>query len=712
MIKNYINQFRRICAILLCALLSSCGGGGGDSGNSSANPPIPVSTQTCVAPPRPATSITLQSAFPSLTFSDPVLLLQAPGDDSRWFVVERGGRVRIFPNRASVTSVDVTTFIDIDARVESGPGEAGLLGMAFHPQFASNRRVYLSYTRSGSPLVSVISSFVSNDGGLTLDPGSEQQVLTLNQPFDNHNGGNIAFGKDNLLYIGFGDGGSGGDPQGNGQNMNTLLGKMLRIDVDGGSPYAIPSDNPFAGGGGRGEIYASGFRNPWRWSFDMANGELWAGDVGQGNWEEVDKVVRGGNYGWKTREGQHCFSPSTGCSTAGFIDPVAEYSHAGGRCSITGGYVYRGNAIAALQGQYLFGDFCSGEIWSLRNQTGATAQLVARGGSISSFGQGNDGEVYVVTFGGSGQIFRLTQGSATPGSFPSALSTTGCVNPANPTQPAATVVAYDINVPFWSDGATKQRFIALPSANSIHIESNHDWRFPIGTVLMKNFNLGGRLIETRLFMRHSDGEWGGYSYEWNAAQTDATLVLNGKTATVAGQSWRYPSTAECLRCHTTAAGRALGPETAQINLSVGGVNQLTDLHSRGFFDAPLPAAPSALPALPPTNSSASLESRARAYLHSNCSICHQPGGPTPVSMDLRYSTPFASTNICNVTPQEGNLGVSGARIFAPGDAAHSVLALRMRALNSNRMPPLASSVVDNDGATLIETWIASRASCL
>jgi hypothetical protein len=210
-------------------------------------------------------------------------------------------------------------------------------------------------------------------------------------------------------------------------------------------------------------------------------------------------------------------------------------------------------------------------------------------------------------------------------------------------------------------------------------------------------------------MRHPDGEWGGYSYEWNGTQTDANLVLNGKTSTIAGQSWRFPSTAECMRCHTTAAGRALGPETAQLNMNVGGVNQLTDLASRSFFDAPLPGT---LPSLPPTNSSASLESRARAYLHSNCAMCHQPGGPTPVAMDLRYSTPFTSTNICNVTPQEGDLGVSGAKLFAPGDAAHSVLALRMRALNSNRMPPLASSVVDNDGASLIESWIASRGSCL
>jgi uncharacterized repeat protein (TIGR03806 family) len=655
-------------------------------------------------------TIALQQAFPNLTFNNPLLLLQAPGDDSRWFVVEKAGRVLVFPNRASVTTAEVATFVDIDPRVESGPSEAGLLGMAFHPQFASNRRVYLSYTRAGAPLTSVLSAFVSNDGGRTLDANSEQQLLTLDQPFDNHNGGHIAFGRDNLLYIGFGDGGSGGDPQGNGQNTNTLLGKMLRIDVDGGSPYAIPSDNPFASGtGGRREIYAWGFRNPWRWSFDRSNGEMWLGDVGQGNWEEINKVVRGGNYGWKTREGQHCFSPSSGCSTAGLIDPVAEYSHASGRCSITGGYVYRGNAIAALQGQYLFGDFCSGEIWSLRNQSGATAQLAASSGvSISSFGQGNDGEVYVLSYGGSGRIYRLTPGNSSAGSFPTSLAATGCVNPANPTQPATSVVAYDINVPFWSDGASKQRFIALPSANSVHVESNHDWSFPVGTVLMKHFSLGGRFIETRLFMRHADGEWGGYSYEWNVAQTDATLVLNGKTATVAGQSWRYPATAECLRCHTTAAGRALGPETSQMNRVVGGVNQLDDFTGRGFFDAPLSAG---LPALPPTNSGATLEARARAYLHSNCSMCHQPGGPTPVPMDLRYTTSFADMRVCDVVPQEGNLGVSGARLFAPGDVSRSVLALRMRALNSNRMPPLASTVVDNDGASLIESWIASRSSC-
>jgi uncharacterized repeat protein (TIGR03806 family) len=690
-----------------------------------AQPPVsmpPPTNANCVAPPRPSASVTLSQAFSSLpAFSSPLLMQQAPADARRWYVVEKGGRLYWFDNNSAVTTRNL--FIDL-TNVVDARSEGGLLGMAFHPAFASNGYIYLSYTTSDNPVNdnganfrSRISRFTVSSDRNTLLPASELNLLTFAQPFDNHNGGHIAFGADGLLYIGFGDGGSGGDPQNNGQRLDTWLGKFLRIDVDNGTPYAIPPTNPFAGGGGLPEIYAWGFRNPWRWSFDRDSGELWAGDVGQGSWEEVDKVTLGGNYGWRYREGAHCYSPSSNCPTAGLIDPVVEYGHSNGRCSITGGYVYRGNNVPALRGHYVFGDFCTGEVWGLPQGSNSAQPLASSGLAISSFGEGNDGEVYVIGYG-NGRLYRIAPGSGAPGGIAQRLTDTGCVNPANATQPAAGLIAYDINAPFWSDGASKDRFMALPSGTRMHIESNHDWTFPVGTILMKHFALGGRLIETRLFMRHPDGEWGGYSYEWDVAQTDALLVPNGKSVTIGGQSWRYPSGGECLRCHTAASGRALGPETGQMNRSfahpVTGVqaNQLSTYEQLGLFDAPLAGPPASLPAFPsPSNTGAPLEQRARSYLHANCSHCHRPNGPTPVAMDLRYDTALAATATCNVVPQEGNLGVSGARLILPGDPARSVVALRMRALDTNRMPPLASSVVDADGAALIESWIVALTSC-
>lgn len=365
-------------------------------------------------------SITLQRAFPALSFNQPVALLQAPDDDSRWFIVEQGGVVRAFNNLAGVSAA--TNFIDISDRVDRTASEAGLLGMAFDPGFAANGRVYLSYTATGSPLVSVLSRFRSIDGGQTLDPASEVRILTVNQPFSNHNGGHIAFGPDGYLYFGLGDGGSANDPQDNAQDTTNLLGAMLRIDV-ATLPYQVPPTNPFAGNSPCGdggvnaagshcpEIFAWGLRNPWRWSFDRATGDLWAGDVGQYSWEEVDVVTLGGNYGWRDREGAHCnptLYPSGGCRTAGLIDPVTEYDHATGR-SITGGYVYRGRDIGGLVGSYVFADFGSGRIFRLAPGGTGHEVLLSSGLNVSSFGEAADGELYVLDYGGG--IYRLV---ATP----------------------------------------------------------------------------------------------------------------------------------------------------------------------------------------------------------------------------------------------------------------------------------------------------------
>ncbi|HEX8706475.1 MAG TPA: PQQ-dependent sugar dehydrogenase [Myxococcaceae bacterium] len=681
------------------------------------------SNTTCLARERPVenTGVSTQLVFPNLRFSQPVFALQAPGDGSRVFVVERGGIVRVFANDNATTTA--SNFIDINARVnaEAG-GEAGLLGMAFHPNFATNREVFLSYTGFGGPtdLRSVISRFKSNDNGATLDPASEEILLTIDQPYTNHNGGGIAFGPDGFLYIGMGDGGSGGDPQNYAQNLNSLLGKFLRIDVNGAKPYAIPATNPFRGGGGRPEIFAWGLRNPWRWSFDRATGELWAGDVGQGALEEVDRIVLGGNYGWRIKEGDQCYNPRTGCSSAGLIDPIVQYPRTEG-VSITGGYVYRGTAIPPLVGRFIYGDYGSGRIWAVANHptTGAAVPqlLVDTSLGIGSFGEMLDGEVLVVDLNG-GRLHKLVpSGTQLPVTFPQKLSETGCVDAANPQRPASGLIPYDVNAPLWSDGAAKERFLALPDGQSIRVGADGDWELPIGTVLVKTFFLGAKRVETRLFMRHTDGTWSGYSYEWDEAQTDATLLPANKSRQVGNQTWYYPSRAECLQCHTGAAGHSLGLETGQLNRDLTYVstqrisNQLATFEHIGLFEAPLGAAPDSLTRYPVPTGGDSLELRARAYLHSNCASCHRPNGTGRGPADFRFSTPLAQASFCGTTPQQGSLGVTDARLLAPGAPARSVLSLRMHALDANRMPPLASRVKDTEGVGLVDAWISSLTAC-
>ncbi|MES9993160.1 MAG: PQQ-dependent sugar dehydrogenase, partial [Candidatus Thiodiazotropha sp.] len=312
---------------------------------------LPTNIDQCVAPADAGISSTLQLSlpYPSLPSLSPLVgLFQVPGDNSEWYAVRQTGQVVRFDNDPGVSATQV--FIDISDRVDYG-GEKGLLGMAFHPDYASNGFVYLSYTASpGSGLESRISRYSLDLDTQALDPDSEQILLTVSQPFSNHNGGHIAFGPDGLLYIGLGDGGSGGDPQGHGQNTATLLGSMLRIDVGAGlGSYTIPADNPFVSAGGAAEIYAYGLRNPWRWSFDRQTGELWLGDVGQNAYEEIDIIYSGGNYGWNLMEGSHCYPSSANCDATGLTLPVAEYDHSQG-ISVTGGYVYRGSAMPQMQG--------------------------------------------------------------------------------------------------------------------------------------------------------------------------------------------------------------------------------------------------------------------------------------------------------------------------------------------------------------------------
>jgi glucose/arabinose dehydrogenase len=387
--ERHVNRAAWIVWAAACLLLIGCGG-------------IQRTTPT----PSPV-AISLQLVASGLSAP---LDLEQPNDGSgRLFIVEQGGTIKILQNGAVLPQ----PFLDISSKVINKV-EMGLLGLTFHPGFQTNHKFYVNYVRNfGGQFQSVIAEYqVSAANPNQANPGSERILLTVNQVnnFPNHKAGQLAFGPDGFLYFGLGDGGGAGDPFGHGQNTQILLGKMMRIDVNSAgasTPYAIPADNPFAGGGGLPEIYAVGFRNPWRFSFDRSSGRLFVADVGQDSFEEIDIVTKGGNYGWNTMEGDHCFKPPSGCNMAGLTLPIVEIPHPEGE-AVIGGFVYHGTALAGMQGQYIFGDL-NGQIWSLTENppnTFTRALILKPGFSISSFGQDSAGELYVVDISG-GRVLKI-----------------------------------------------------------------------------------------------------------------------------------------------------------------------------------------------------------------------------------------------------------------------------------------------------------------
>lgn len=388
----------RIRAVLLgivsgAIVAAACGGSGGGSKTAT---PVTGGTRAPTGAMPVAGAYAAMPVLPQVKFDEMLGLQPIPGDDTHALLLTKGGMVR----RVSMADDGdaPTDFLDVRDRIIKNPGqEEGLLGLAYAPDYATSGKFYLYYS-AGDPRRQVISRFMAH--GTTADPASEHVLLEIADPFSNHNGGAMAFGADGYLYLGEGDGGSGGDPMGNGQNTNVLLGKILRIDVSG-TDYTTPEDNPFANGGGKPEIYAYGLRNPWRFNFDRTTGKLWVADVGQGDWEEIDVVTKGGNYGWGVMEGTHCFKPKQGCNMTGLTPPRAEYDHSGGNCSVTGGYVYRGKSMPELDGYYLYGDYCSGTVWALdtASESSAPIEIVNTNLSITSFAQDPDGELYLVTFG-------------------------------------------------------------------------------------------------------------------------------------------------------------------------------------------------------------------------------------------------------------------------------------------------------------------------
>jgi uncharacterized repeat protein (TIGR03806 family) len=707
-------------SVLACAATAAAACGGGDvAGPAGPSPPtlddagdagLPAprwglearpANATCLAPPRDSSAAAIKiELLNDLRFDRPTELVRAPSGNT-FYLLEQPGRVLAFQatSTASVVALDLSATVLLD-------GESGLLGLAFHPSFATKRHAYLYYTIP--PIAApppaqraIVSRFDVRPDGM-LDPATESIILAVDQPSDLHKGGKVAFGPDGYLYVSFGEGAT--EPN-VAQDPTSLLGKMLRIDVDSASPYGIPPTNPFASGGGRPEIYAMGFRNPWRFSFDRASGALWLGDVGQAAWEEIDVVELGGNYGWPIREGAHCFDGQP-CDKGSFIDPVVEHATPA-HSAIIGGVVYHGKAIGALAGKYVYGAF-GGQIYVLEHDatTGAAKPVLLNPDDTnyypSAIVDGPDDELYIAEWA-QGAVFAIrpaAPGKPTP--LPDRLSKTGCVDPADPKKPAPGLVPYAVKSELWSDGADKERWLAIPDGTKIGVMDDGDLDLPPRSVLMKTFSVGGRRVETRLFVRHDDGGWAGLSYGWDDAQTDAVLADGARTQKLpAGASWYQPSRPECLRCHTRAAGGTLGLEIAQLDRDFrypNGVtgSQLANLEHIEIFDR----------APPPVPRLSDGRDDARSYLHANCSFCHRPSTGIG-SFDLRVTSSLEGA--CNAAPRAGTFGLPDAGIIVPGAPGRSVLSARMHRLGAGRMPPLASQVVDTAGAALVDAWITNAA---
>jgi uncharacterized repeat protein (TIGR03806 family) len=708
----------------------------------------PVDTSKLMGSPDPIPPLTVESAFPNLAkFTRPICIGQTPVGD-RMFVVGQEGQIVTFPRKPDVSQGDVRLLLDVQKEVLRDDHEEGLLGMAFHPKFAENGKFYIFYSKS--PRGSAIVEYCTKaDDRFTADPKSKRVILEFPKPFGNHNGGSLLFGNDGRLYIAVGDGGSPNDEQGNGQNLGVLLAKILRIDVDAKDPgkeYAIPADNPFVNTkGARGEIWAYGVRNPWRMSLDKPTGEIWIGDVGQELWEEVDVVVKGGNYGWSIREGKHPFGPKGVGPRPDLIEPIVEYPHTDGR-SITGGCVYRGKKLPELAGMYLYCDFVAGTMWGLKREgkKGVTVQELSAApiAEITAFGTDQDGEVYFSTFDGRILQFKRHRWHAEDAQpFPTKLSETGLFTSMVDLTPAQGVLPYDVNVPLFSDGAEKERYVALPQTGAVKFSENGRWEFPVGTVFVKHFYLPGgggaassrRRIETRLLIHHLWG-WDGYTYRWNESQTDAELLDDvarveypvGTPENPHSQTWTFPSRSDCRACHTRVEKFVLGASTRQMNRvgPDGKENQLELWDRIGLFADALPKPPDKLPAFPDWKAAATqacdeptkrpiemgtpeqAAERARAYLDVHCAVCHQPQGTGYTRIDLRHATPLKSMGLVNEDAERPRPGHSKVKLVTPGKPMDSELLQWIHAKNERTMPPLGRTMVDDDAAAVLARWIA------
>ncbi|MGE3316055.1 MAG: PQQ-dependent sugar dehydrogenase [Planctomycetaceae bacterium] len=707
-------------------------------------------TSQFVGTPDPPHPYRLEVAFPTLTFSEPLSMGIVPGTD-RLAIAERKGKIYTFRNDRNGATKEL--LVDVGRTV---------YGVAFHPKFAENGLFFVTSVPESmllsTPDGSYLSRFqakVEKDKAPRAEASGEQIILKW--PAGGHNGGCIRFGPDGYLYLATGDGSGIADEFQTGQDLGDLLGAIHRIDVDheaDGKLYAIPPDNPFVNtAGARPENWSFGHRQVWKFSFNTADGKLWAGEVGQDLWEMIYIVQKGGNYGWSVQEGAHPFRPERKKGPGAIIPPIIEQPHSDFR-SITGGYVSHAERVPELKGTYIYGDYDTGRVWGFRYDNGKVLdhrELVDTQFRLVEFGQDTSGDVYLVDFVG-GQIHRLAPApkQATPEKpFPKKLSETGLFASTKDHTPAPGVIPYSVNAPLWSDGAAKDRFLALPGDSKIEFEavtypqpapgSSPGWRFPDGTVLVKTFSIeteagnpkSQRRLETRVLhykqMPGNDDEYGaqlwyGYTYLWNDEQTDAELLdTRGldreyfiKDAKAPGgqrkQKWHFPSRSECTLCHTMAAKYVLGITTLQMNKDhdYGEVtaNQLRTFDHIGLFTKPLPAEPETMEKLADYHDkSASVDVRARSYLHANCSHCHRKWGGGNAEFQLLATLPITETGTVDVKPGQGAFGLANARYIAPGDPTRSMVYHRMTLTGLGRMPHVAVNIIDQEAVDLIREWI-------
>ena len=717
-----------------------------------------VAATTLRMPPAiPVLAYFSNNALGSMTFSAPVAIVSPPGETNRLFIVEQIGRIVVITNLASPNR---TVFMDISSRVLYS-GEQGLLGLVFHPGYLTNRTFFVFYVTSGARRDQLSRFEISPDNPNQSVATSEVVLFSQPDDFVNHNAGDLHFGADGYLYVSLGDEGDANDTGANSQRIDKdFFSGIMRLDVDkrpgslvptphssiaAPTNYAVPPDNPFIGattfnglpltGNVRTEFWAVGLRNPWRFSIDDVTGRIFVGDVGQGAREEVDVIVKGGNYGWNFREG-YIARPGSGTPPAGFsaIPPMLDYARtpAGATnvgTSITGGVVYRGSRLPDLNGAYIFADYNSGNLWTARYDGTVTtnvpfARLMGDPG-IAAFGldPANGDLLYADVV--EGVIKRLNYGAVSGSPLPATLAGTGAFTNLVTLAPNPGVIPYDVNVSSWSDNAIKSRWFAISNvAAKITFRPTQNWSFPASMIWLQHFELeltngvpeSRRRLETRLLVRDNGSGIYGVTYRWDDSQTNATLlgdagldesfVINdgGNLRT---QIWHYPSRTECLACHTTATigGLALGFNTPQLNrdFNYGGVtdNQIRALHNAGYFSAAVTNINSLRSLAHSADESAGLEWRVRSHLTANCVGCHQSGG-----FDARIFTPLSSARIVNGALNNTG-GDTNNRVVVPGSLSNSMLLTRLSTTGSSRMPPLGSTVLDSNTIALLSRWITN-----
>lgn len=648
-------------------------------------------------------------------FVGPIQVLREP-TSGYVYVVELPGTIRRFREGESMPTPELV--LDITSSVIFG-GEDGLLGMAFEHLPAQPGDVmsaivkYIAPPPEGSTAYArtVVARVTSSDGGRTFDPSALHEIIGVDQPVKNHRGGRPAFGSDGMLYIPTGDGGF--ETKWSAQDPTSLLGKILRIDTRSGSfPYAIPKDNPFVDtAGARPEIFALGFRNPYGWTFDpdAETPTLWVGDVGESRREEIDRVVKGANFGWPKFEGNICTGEP--CDAPGLTPPVYTYENNGAN-AIIGGPVYRGSRFPELRGRVIIGDNATGRMEAISREPGNPDPILLDETGYYVVGLDEDAAGEIVIMEGTGKIQTLVR-RENQASLPSRLSETGCVDMAHPQSAAPGLLPYDVNMPLWSDGTDKARFLSLPEGSTLHQLEDASFEVPFGTVAVKTFFWHDKPIETRLLVRQTDGDFAGYSYEWRDDGTDADLLEHGSRKDLGDLTWIYPSRSQCLACHTAVAGRTLGLDVAQLNreVVVDGValDQLATWQRLGLLAEPL-GETATLPRFPKREDPSSA-AWARAYLQTNCSHCHRPGGIGAGSAKLLASAPVAESG-CDELPLGDTFGIDQARFIAPGRPEASLAIVRMTSpIPGMRMPSLGTSVPDDLAISAVSDWIRSLESC-